>query len=87
MSSVVAVVLEPLDGEGTAGSSLCSILNISGFSEVGVSGRLEFLGGPSGASSALRLDRSTLSRKLIAASKFVRQYAASPSILLRVRNR
>src|SRR6266536_6278091 len=49
---------------------------------LGVFGRLSDFAGPDGTSSALRLARSTVSRNVIAASKFVRQYAASPSILL-----
>src|SRR3954451_1224450 len=53
-----------------------------GFSMIGVAARLEEFEGPSGASSARRLARSTFSRKLIAASRLVMQYAASPSILL-----
>lgn len=56
------------------------------FSVSGVDGRLFDFDGPSSASSALRLARSTVSRKLMAASRFVRQYAASPSTLLTARN-
>src|SRR5882672_26187 len=58
----------------------------SGFNP-GVFGRLADFVGPEGTSSARRLARSTVSRNVIAASRFVRQYAASPSILLSFRYR
>ena len=45
----------------------------SGISAMGVEGLLADFGGPSGASSARRLARSTFSRKLIAASRLVMQ--------------
>jgi len=52
----------------------------------GVDGRLVDFGGPSRGSSDRRLARSTVSRNVIAASRFTRQYAASPSTLLEARN-
>ncbi len=42
-------------------------------SERGVVGRLADFGGPSRGSSLLRLARSTVSRNVIAASRFVKQ--------------
>ena len=53
-----------------------------GVSARGVVGRLDDFAGPSRASSARKDARSTVSRNVIAASRFVRQYAASPLILL-----
>ena len=55
------------------GSMLFSVGDVgSCFSADGVDGR-DVLSGPSGASSARRVERSTFSRKLIAASRLVKQ--------------
>jgi hypothetical protein len=56
-------------------------------SEDGVAASLGILRGPSWSSSARKLDSSTFSKKLIAASRFVKQYAVSPSILFDDLNR
>ena len=75
-------LISGLDGFGEGVSA--SIGSV--FSNLGVVGRLFDFGGPEGFSSALRLARSTVSRNGIAASRLVKQYAASPSILLSFRN-
>src|ERR1700744_4955949 len=56
-------------------------------SEGGVVGSESVFAGPSGSSSALNEDKSTVSRKEMAASRFTKQYAASPSTLLAARKR
>jgi len=92
LETVVVVGLEDVPiagvviGDDRHGEDGCKGPKDVFFSVNGVDGRLLGFGGPSSTSSALRLARSTVSRKLMAASKFVRQYAASPSTLLAALN-
>lgn len=88
-ASVVAVTVELVVAVvvcAGAGIEVDNVGNGSVLSTVGVAGVLVIFLGPSGSSSARKLARSTSSRKPIAASRFVMQYAASPSILLEARN-
>jgi hypothetical protein len=64
---------ELISGGETPGEGVTPRIIGSGFSDLGVLGRLLDFAGPDRASSALRLAKSTVSRKVIAASKFVKQ--------------
>ena len=73
---------------GVEVSALVGMGTEGGVSVLGVDGWLDtFASGPCGSSSDRSEDKSTVSKNEIAASRFTRQYAASPSTLLEVRKR